>query len=85
MAALRQPRAGGQAYIAVSEDAFGEENTTWMSKNAVSEKLQWVGSITGGILVGAAAALLVAGIIGVHESSVSTVSVSNTSQIQQAP
>jgi gas vesicle protein len=56
-----------------------------MSKNAVSEKLRWVGSITGGILVGAAAALLVAGIIGVHESSVSTVRVSNTSQIQQAP
>jgi hypothetical protein len=85
MAALRQPRAGGQAYLAVSEDALGGVNTTWMSKNAVSEKLQWVGSITVGIVAGAAAALLVAGFIGVHETSASTVHVTGISQIQQAP
>lgn len=85
MAALRQPRAGGQGYISVSEDALGEENTTWMSSKTATKALQWVGSITAGVVVGAAAALLVAGVIGVHESGVSTVHVIDTSQVKLAP
>jgi len=82
MAASRQPRAGGQAYFAVAEDALGEVNTTRMSNKAVAEKLQWAGSITVGIVVGAAAALLVAGFIGVHETGVGTVHVTGTSLLQ---
>jgi hypothetical protein len=85
MAALRQPRAGGQAYLLVAEDALGEENTTWMSHKAVPEKLRWAASITAGIVVGAVAALLVGGLVGVHETGSSSVHVSGITQVQQAP
>jgi hypothetical protein len=85
MAALRQPRARGQLVFAVSEDALGEENTTWMSNKAVTEKLNLAGSITLGIVIGAAAAFLVAGVISNHETSVSTVPVTTTSQLLPAP
>jgi hypothetical protein len=85
MAALRQPRAVGQGNISVPEDALGEENTTWMSRNTATKALQWVGSITAGVVVGAAAAFLVAGVIGMNVSSASTVHVVDTSQVKPAP
>jgi hypothetical protein len=56
-----------------------------MSTKAVTEKWGLAGTITLGIVTGAAAALLVAGFISNNESSVSTVRVVGTSQLQQAP
>jgi uncharacterized protein (DUF2062 family) len=85
MAAFEQPRAGGQSYISDFEDASGKKSTTSMSGKAVKAKLQWVGSIAGGIAVGAAAAFLVAGFLGVHETVVGSVHVSGSSVIQSAP
>ena len=85
MAAFRQPRAGGQGNISVAEDALGEENTTRMSNTTATQALQWVGSIAVGVVVGAAAAFLVAGAIGVHENGITTVRVADVSQQGAAP
>ena len=71
MAALTKPRAGDQA----STHNWGK---------ARAEKPRLAGSIVAGILVGAAAACLVGGLIGVHESSASSILVTNSAVIQPA-
>ena len=86
MAAFEQPRAWGQGNISDSKAAPGKRSTS--GTGAVSQTtnvLQWVGSIGLGVVVGAAAAFLVAGTLGVHETVVGSVHVSGSSSIQSAP
>jgi hypothetical protein len=84
MAAFEQPRAEGQGYVSVLVDAPGKIGTTRMSGSAAKtrDRLQWVGSIGGGILVGAVAAFLVAGFLGVHETATGSVHVAGNSVVQ---
>jgi hypothetical protein len=84
MAAFEQPRAGGQGFVSVLVDAPGKMSTTrvWGTAAKTRDRLQWAGSIGGGILVGAAAAFLVAGFLGVHETVTASVHVAGSSVIQ---
>jgi hypothetical protein len=84
MAAFEQPRTGGQGYLSVLVDAPGTMTTTPVSSRAAKTtgRLQWAGSIVGGIAVGAAAAFLVAGFLGVHETTMGSVHVASSSVIE---
>jgi hypothetical protein len=59
-------------------------STTRVSGSAAKtrDRLQWVGSIGGGILAGTAAAFLVAGFLGVHETANGSAHVADSSVIQ---
>jgi hypothetical protein len=80
MAAYGQPRAGGSGFDSISGDASGNGQTTSKSSSSqrTTEKLKWAGSIAGGILIGAAAAFLVAGILGAHETGAGAAQVSGS-------
>ena len=82
MAAFEQPRAWGQGHISDSKAAPGKRSTS--RTGAVSRTtnvLQWVGSIGLGVVVGAAAAFLVAGTLGVHETTTGIVQVGQSSTV----
>jgi hypothetical protein len=86
MAAFEQPRAGGSGYNSISGDASGNKQMTSMSsgRGKATGRLKWTGSVVGGVLIGAVAALLIAGILGTHETGVGTVKVSDSSAIQSS-
>ena len=79
MAAFGQPRAGGHNYFSVFGDAPATTNTTSTSGTSLRAPLQWGASILGGLAVGAVAALLVGGLLGVHETAVGSVQVIGSS------
>jgi hypothetical protein len=87
MAAFEQPRAEAQGNFSDLGNAPGKRTTTSVSSSAatITGRLKWAGSITGGILVGAAAAFLVAGFLGVHETTNGPVHVTGSSVIQSTP
>jgi len=70
MAALTKPRAGDQA-----------STQSWV--HARAEKPRLAGSIAAGILVGAAVAFLVGGLVGVHESGASSIVVVSSGAVIQ--
>lgn len=74
MAAFEQPRTWGQIRVSAPGNVRGNTVIT-TARGRVSTRLQWVGSIVGGLAVGAAAAFLVGGLVGMHETSTSTVQV----------